>query len=358
MKTQDKNKKLLVGIHTDQYGNFCPFLQKYEKILNYNNIEHIRLDASDYDFWDKVKKLDLFIFRWSQTDWPKQLAHTILPIIENKMKIKCFPNQATCWHYDDKIREYYLLKQHGFPTIDSYIFWDKTKAIEWAETAQYPTIFKLTGGAGSRNVILINNKNQAIKYIKMMFGKGIDPNKFKFSESTYNKDVGLYKKIHKIGGNVLRKFRDEDTSPYWQIHKNYALLQKFMPDNDYDTRVTVIGNRAYAFRRFNRNNDFRSSGSGKIDYNVKEIDLKFVKKAFEISNEMKFQSMAYDFLYNENKEPVFCEISYTYMDSAVYKCPGYWDSHLNLHEGHYWPQYFQLMDALNIPELKQPEMTR
>lgn len=346
---------MIVGIHKDQYGKFCPFLQKYEEILDYNNIEHIRLDASEPDFWDKVEKLGLFIFRWSQTDWPKQLAHTILPIIENEMKIKCFPNQATCWHYDDKIREYYLLKQHGFPIIDSYIFWDNKKALKWTETAEYPVIFKLTGGAGARNVILIKNKNQAIRYIKKMFGKGINPNNFKFSGSTYNKDVGLYKKIHKMGGNVLRKYKGEDISPYWQIHKNYVLFQKFLPYNNYDTRITVIGDRAYSLQRNNRKDDFRASGSGILNYNKKDIDLNMLKIAFEISKNMKFQSMAYDFLYDNNK-PVICEISYTFPYGAfLLDCPGYWDSNLNWHEGHFWPQYFQLMDALEMPELKQPK---
>ena len=345
---------MLVGIHKDQYGKFCPFLKKYEEILGYNNIGHIRLDASDDDFWEKVKKLDLFIFRWTQTDWLKQLAHTILPIIENEMNIKCFPNQATCWHYDDKIREYYLLKQHGFPIIDSYIFWDNKKALKWTETAEYPVIFKLTGGAGARNVILIKNKNQAIRYIKKMFGKGINPNNFKFSGSTYNKDVGLYKKIHKMGGNVLRKYRGEDISPYWQIHKNYILFQKFLPNNNYDTRVVIIGIRAFAFKRFNRKNDFRASGSQNKDFN--NIDLSFIKMAFNISNKMKFQSMAYDFIYDELKKPNLIEISYTFPDKTIPKCSGYWDSKLHRHKGHYWPQYFQLMDALNLPDLKQSAM--
>ncbi|MCD4698878.1 MAG: hypothetical protein K8S16_21815 [Bacteroidales bacterium] len=349
---------MLVGIHKDQYGKFCPFLQKYEEILDYNNIKHIRLDASDLDFWGKVKKLDLFIFRWSQTDWPKQLAHTIFPIIENEMKIKCFPNQATCWHYDDKIKEYYLLKQKGFPIIDSYIFWDKKKALGWADTTDYPVIFKLTGGAGSRNVLLIKNKNKAFQYIKKMFGKGLSPDNFRFSGSTYKEDFGIYKKIHKMGGNVLRKYRGEDISPYWQIHKNYVLFQKFLPNNEYDTRVTVIGSRAFAYRRMNRRNDFRSSGSGNFDVTPKLIDIQHIEIALKISEKMGFQSMAYDFLYDENRNSKFCEISYTYVDWMVQSCPGYWDENLNWHEGHYWPQYFQLMDALEIPELKQPEMTR
>ena len=347
---------MLVGIHKDQYCKFCKFLTRYEIILDYNGINHIRLDASESDFWKKVSKLDLFIFRWAHFDWPKQLAHTILPIIENEMKIKCFPNQATCWHYDDKIREYYLLKQAGFPVVDSYIFWDKKKAIEWANNANYPVVFKLKGGASSQNVLLVNNRLKARKLIKKMFGSGINPDKFTFFGSTKWKEFNLYKTIHHCGGNVLRKCRVEDISPFWQRHKNYVLFQRFLPNNNYDTRVYIIGNRAVAVRRFNRKNDFRASGSGIKDKNHKKIDLNFIKIAFDISKKLQLQSMAYDFLYDENGDPAICEISYTFPDYAFYEYPGYWDSNLNWHESHYWPQYFHLMDALNMPDLKQPEM--
>jgi hypothetical protein len=66
--------------------------------------------------------------------------------------------------------------------------------------------------------------------------------------------------------------------------------------------------------------------------------------------------MAYDFLYGINGEVQFCEISYDFVDTAIYSCPGYWDSELNWHEGNYWPQYCQLVDLLSMPTLKQPEM--
>ena len=64
--------------------------------------------------------------------------------------------------------------------------------------------------------------------------------------------------------------------------------------------------------------------------------------------------MAYDFLYDKDRNPWFCEISYSFVDTAVERCPGYWDTDLDWHEGHWWPQYFQLMDALDVPDLKQP----
>jgi len=347
---------MLVGIHKDQYGKFCPFLQKYEEILDYNNIEHIRLDANEPDFWEKVAKLDLFIFRWTHIDDHHQMAKTIIPIVEKQMGIKCFPNLATCWHYDDKIREYYLLKQAGFPVVESYIFWDKKKALDWAEEVNYPVVFKLKGGASSQNVLLVKKKSIAKKLIRKMFGSGINPNKFSFSGSTKHKDFNLYKTIHHWGGNVLRKYRGEDISPFWQKHKNYVLFQKFLPNNNYDTRITVIGNRAFGYRRFVRKNDFRASGSHNFVTSKDLIDMRCVEIGLTVSKELNFQSMTYDFLFDKNNKPQFTEISYTFVDWMVQSCPGYWDSNLNWHEGHYWPQYFQLMDALKMPELKQPEM--
>ena len=66
--------------------------------------------------------------------------------------------------------------------------------------------------------------------------------------------------------------------------------------------------------------------------------------------------MAYDFLYGPDKGVRFCEMSYDYVDTAVYSCPGHWDSELNWKEGNLWPQYCHLVDALGLPELRQPEM--
>jgi hypothetical protein len=109
-----------------------------------------------------------------------------------------------------------------------------------------------------------------------------------------------------------------------------------------------------AFRRFNRHDDFRSSGSGMISHEMDKIDPNLIKLAFAISNNMGFQSMAYDFLWDENHQPAFCEISYTFQDLALFNCSGYWDANLDWHEGHNWPQFFHLLDLLQMPDLKQP----
>ena len=308
---------MLIGIHKDPYGKYCDFLERYEKMLTHNGIEHIRLEASEPDFWDRVSELDLFIFRWRQIDDHHQLAKTIIPIIEKEMGISCLPGMATCWHYDDKIRQYFLLRQRGFPIIESWIFWDKKMALKWLEDADLPVVFKLKSGAGSNNVILVKSKNKARKLINRCFGRGIISGRIPDLDDLRFKNFNPYKTIHRWGGNILRMLREEDISPDWQKHKNYVLFQKFLPDNNFDTRITVIGRRAFAFRRLTRKDDFRASGSGRIDYDASNIDPRCMKIALNISKKMDFQSMAYDFIFNEKMEPEIAEISYTYVDRDI-----------------------------------------
>jgi len=347
-----------VGIYNlkDPNGKDLAVQIAYENILAYNGIPSIRLRVEQPDFWEQVQGLSLFIMRLKQHDSDLQQARDILPVVEKDYGISCYPNQATAWHYDDKVKQYFLLKAHMFPITDSWIFYDKSAALEWAETAIYPVVFKLCGGAGSMNVILVKTPGKATKLIRRMFGRGIYPEKFLPMGAVRFKHFRLYQELHHLCGNLYRWSKGLDTSPLWQVHKNYILFQKFLLGNNYDTRVTVIGERAFAFRRLVRDDDFRASGSGRIDYDTSKIDMRCVELAFDVSRKMGFQSMAYDFLKNEKGEPEFCEISYTYVSSAVHNCPGYWDVELNWYEGHFWPEHLHLIDALGLPDLKMPEM--
>jgi len=347
-----------VGIYRtrDPNGKYLPVNTAYEKICTHNGIPFALLEMSSPGFWETVRGLDLFIFRWSQWDSDRQLAHDILPVIEEHLGVACFPDRNTCWHYDDKIRQYLLLKPFGFPMIKSHIFWEKTAARRWVEEADFPVVFKLRGGAGSQNVLLIKDRRQARKLVNRMFRRGIYPEKFFHAGSIRFQHFNLYHELHHIAGNLYRRYHGLDSSPFWQVQKNYALFQDFIPDNHFDTRVTIIGDRAFIFRRLTRKEDFRASGSGMIDYDLEKVDLRCVEIAFRVSRELTFQSMAYDFLFTPDNEPVFCEISYTFQSRAIYDCPGYFDRSLQLNEGHFWPEYLHLLDALKLPDLRQPEL--
>ena len=79
-----------------------------------------------------------------------------------------------------------------------------------------------------------------------MFGKGISssyriPHKGKIKYK--NLEDLLRNKIDQYFLNKIRSIKPT----IWQTEKNYVLFQKFLPNNSFDTRVTVIGNRAFAY---------------------------------------------------------------------------------------------------------------
>ena len=88
--------------------------------------------------------------------------------------------------------------------------------------------------------------------------------------------------------------------------------------------MTVIGNRAFGFRRMNRPGDFRASGSGRIDFDHTKVDPQIVRLAFRAQRKLEAQSIAVDGMYKEGK-PVLVEISYYYEGWAVHECPGPWE---------------------------------
>lgn len=347
---------MLVGILKPFRGTVRSMLDVYKQILDYNNIPYIDLDINEPNFWNDIKRIDAFMAKIAQTDDDLALAAQIIPVINKFLGVKCFPDYNTVWHYDDKVKQYYLLHSMGYPVIESYIFWDKLKALEWANNTRYPVVFKLKGGAGSNNVKLIKHKQQAVSLIKQSFGRGIHPYSFdaRGKMRAFNYD---WKTIAKYYLKPLYNKLVKQTTPIpnYSRQKNYVYFQKFMPNNAYDTRVCILGKRAYAFQRYVRKNDFRASGSNTYNMNRDEIDKDFVKLAFRISRELGFQSMAYDFVYDEYKKPALIEISYTYGDYPEFST-GYWDEDIIWHDGNYVPEYFELMDTLNMPDLKQPHI--
>jgi len=173
------------------------------------------------------------------------------------------------------------------------------------------------------------------------------------------KDEKLLRFIkHYVIIKLLKRLRLMKMSPLEISHRNYVYFQEFLPGNKFDTRVMVIGKKAFCARRFNRVDDFRASGSGFDDFSQEEIDKRCIKIAFEISGRLGFQTMSYDFLYDGNNQPLVSEMSYTSPDWTVWSSPGYWDENLQFHEGHFWPQYTILSDLLLLPSLKQPDMEK
>lgn len=351
-------EKKVVGVIERNYFSDDPEMKIYYDILNYNDIKIVFLDINDKNFWQEIRKIDLLIYKWGHDHHSFQVATSILPVIDKDMGIKCFPDWNTCWHYDDKIKQSYLLKANGFPVVDSYIFWRKNSALEWLGSLDnYPIVCKLRNGSGSFSVFLIKNHKKAKKMVNRMFGKGMLQTNTSLLHTCQMLNNNPQKIFRHYAIGYRNRFIHPERRQFWLRHKNYVYFQKYLADNQWDTRVTTAGNRVHAFRRFTRPGDFRASGGNVWDINPDEIDQRMLKIALDISKHFGFQAMAYDFIYNDNKDPQIVEMSYLY-GGAGYPdfMNGYWDEDLKWHSGRYWPQYFELCDLLDTNKLKMPSV--
>jgi hypothetical protein len=345
-----------VGLLLNSNNKLCSYSEKYKEILLKNNIPFILIDPNSYSLLEEIKSCTHLLFRHSQGDTDLKIFESIFNIAHRHVNIDCFPNYEMYWQYEDKIREYYLLKCHGFPVIDTHVFWNYNHADKFLKQTNFPVVAKLPKGAASSNVVIVNSIEEGKKIIEQVFNKGVKSKGLNNSSNlTSLRKAGVtnYLKSHLriilLNTGIIK---DHSEYPEWQIQKDSILFQKFLPNNLFDTRVVTFGKRAIAARRFVRKNDFRASGSGSMDTDPEKIDSRCLEIAFTISNKLNFRTMAYDFIYGEDKTPYIGEISYCFPDFAFNSCQGYWDESLTFHPGHTWPQYFQLIDFLHINDLK------
>ncbi|MCD8283490.1 MAG: hypothetical protein LUD52_02005 [Opitutae bacterium] len=311
-----------IAIH-DRPGSFS---DRWIAYCREKNISYKVVNAYDSDIVAQVADCDAFMWHHHQSDSRDILfAKQLLFALQQAGKV-VFPDFNAGWHFDDKVGEKYLLEAIGAPLVPSYVFYNKKEALEWCETAKFPKVFKLRGGAGSVNVRLVKNLSAAKKLVSMAFGKG-----FKVVDrkqiATDAWKAGDYKKSLKNLGALLLPFLTNEGKNEMSRQKGYILFQDFIPGMKSDTRVVVIGNRAFALTRMVRKNDFRASGSGISCYDKDAIDERCVKAAFDIANRMFGEDdgeIGFDFLVDDKGNAMVIEMSYGFVTCD--ECPGFWES--------------------------------
>jgi len=297
---------------------------------------------------EKLTGAYALLWHWSQDDARETLVALHVLTAAESMGIAVFPNRATCWHFNDKVAQKYLLEAVGAPLVPSHVFYSLDEALQWIEHVSFPKVFKLRKGAGSANVRLVNNRAEAVSAAKRAFGRGFRPVPHYWQDGRRRyraaRRRGSLLSALKRAPNTLRRIAEMNQAIGRE--RGYVYFQDFMPDNCHDTRVTVIGNRAFAFIRKVRPGDFRASGSGDIDYNPGNIRPECIQIAFEVTQRVGSQSMAFDFVSAPNRQPMIVEVSYCYAADVVHNCPGHWDPQLQWHAGQIWPEEAILVDLL------------
>lgn len=305
-------------------GSFSDYWLEYckEKKIPYKEV-----DVYQSDIMEQIEDCDAFMWHFSHLDYRDAIfAKQLLYSIEASGK-RVFPNFKTVWHFDDKLGQKYLFESIKAALVPSYIFYTKQEALLWINKISFPKVFKLRGGAGSTNVKLVRTKKEAVSLVKKAFGKGFPAynsfSSFKDRWRDYKNGKCSFLVLLKSLGRCLVLSSNMKLFP---TEKGYVYFQDFIPDNDTDTRIVVVGDKIIGERRGVRDGDFRASGSHILLPDVSKVDMRCVQLAYDISKLLNLQIGVFDFVHDKGI-PLLVEISYG-TDPDYTECEGYWDKNL------------------------------
>lgn len=334
----------MLAIHTGSGSFAAGWVQYCEE----NNVPFKEVDCFSNDIVDQLRGCRALLWHWQHNDYRAALfARQLIASLE-ALGLTVFPDTSTSWHYDDKVGQKYLLEAVGAPLIPSHVFYDAESALKWLDTSGVPVVWKLRGGAGSQNVKLVRSLGEARRIVRKSFRGGWRARRTHALRERiwkFRRAPGLGS-FFNIGRGLARAIRPHEKFRNQSVDRNYVYFQSFMPGNDHDIRVVVIGERAFAIKRMVRDGDFRASGSGVIVHDRDEIPQECIKIALDVTRSIGSQCCAFDFV-RSGDEWKIVEISYAFSLAGYLDCPGYWDSDLSWQPGAFRPEYFMIEDVLS-----------
>lgn len=327
------------GFFTERWVDYC---QK-------NGIPFRLVDCHQTDIVQVLKECSALLYNHHQGN-PKDLlmAKPLLFALE-QTGIPVFPDFNTNWHFDDKVGQKYLFEALNLESmIPTWVFYDKTEALEWVKQTSFPKVFKLRGGAGSQNVRLVKSARAARVLIRKAFGRGFPPYDAVGSlKERYRKyRLGKVSFFEVVKGLIRIAWPPRYARLIGRV-KGYVYFQEFIPNNEFDIRVIVIDHKAFALKRLVRAGDFRASGSGSFKVERAEFREDTIQLAFQLSLKLKSQCVAFDFVYDQEDYPRVIEINYGFWPGGYDQCLGYWDENMNWYPGPFDPYGWMIELVIN-----------
>ena len=328
-----------LAIHYNKHD----FSTRWVEYCKQNGVDYKIVSCYDDDIISQLHDCDGLLWHYHHASPKDMLFAKQLMFALQSVGKAVFPDFHTAWHFDDKVAQKYLMEALDLPLVPSYVFYDKVAALQWVDETDFPKVFKLRRGAGSAHVQLTESRSQARKLVSKAFGAGFPQyNKLANLKERWYKYRNGKTNIKDVVKGVLRLIKTTEFARVAGNEAGYVYFQDFIPDNDHDIRVIVIGNRAFAIKRMVRENDFRASGSAKKYMNKSLFDPALIALSFDIAEKLKSQSVAFDFI-NDNGVPKIVEISFGFIIDEV---PGYWDRDLQWHDEKISPQHWMVENLL------------
>jgi glutathione synthase/RimK-type ligase-like ATP-grasp enzyme len=263
-------EKPTVGIVKD-YGDY-PRWTKYCRFMENNLFNYDFYNIHAHDWVEMANHYDVFIGIPS-SDYPiLQEIRTKYYFLETHLGKICYPSAYHTIFYENKRLEAYLSNAFDLPFANTYISHNKEDALSLLEKLPYPIVSKIDPGSGSFGVGLVQDQQHARKIIEQAFSR--------WGRSTH--------------------------WPYLR-QKNYIYFQEYIPNDGYDIRVIVVGNKFFGYFRKVLEGDFRASGMDQVE--KRHLPEDAMRIAMQVNELIKSPQLVVDMLHGIDDAFYIIEIS-------------------------------------------------
>jgi glutathione synthase/RimK-type ligase-like ATP-grasp enzyme len=156
--------------------------------------------------------------------------------------VQLYPAFEHMLAHEDKAYQAVRMARTQIGAPRSFVFGYKPHAYQFVQRANYPLIAKTPYGYGSRGVQIIRDAAHGRAYI-----------------DRHMEHIALDKGRPKIKRALQRIFRPRPVL-------GLIVFQDYIPNLSGDWKILIWGNQACGVQRYNRPNDFRASGSGRLAF--------------------------------------------------------------------------------------------
>jgi glutathione synthase/RimK-type ligase-like ATP-grasp enzyme len=260
------------------------------KILNIDELTNLKFESSDV------------LLIGGDPDLMQQRYHLdILEHLVEKYNVDIYPRLALLKAHENKGNQELLKERLGIQSLNG-VYLNSLEAAK-ASRHSYPVVYKKTTGAGSSGVSLVHNYSElATAILKNSPVSTIDKLKLAIRKLKYS--PAEYAEYEKSKIRIV---------PF--------VLQPFVPNLKHDYKVLCFGDRYYCLKRYVRDNDFRASGSGKLDFERAPVSLvEYAREMQQLLNPIVSLDICWDGTKHELIEFQACHFG----PSTLTKSEGYY----------------------------------
>jgi glutathione synthase/RimK-type ligase-like ATP-grasp enzyme len=207
-----------------------PRWTKYLRFLETNGFPHGLFDLHAHDWIEKAASYDVVVGIVSNEVSRLEEVRVKYHVLEAFMGKICYPSAEQALLYENKCLEADIAQIYGLPMARTFVSRSREDALAGLDTLRYPLVSKVNQSSGSLGVELVKSPREARRIVHQAFSRN-------------------GRRVHVP----------------WFRQRHYVYFQEFVPNDGYDVRVVLVGDRAFGYYRKVPRGDFRASGMGAVE---------------------------------------------------------------------------------------------